>query len=801
MTQQTFIVDSGLQVTGSGGDIVMTGGNVTGAGNVSATNTLQVTGTGGDITLTGGNVSGANVIHSSKMLVNASHADIVIGDATPTSGPGMSSTSSLSVVTDSIGSNYVWIFANDGSMATPGPATINGELSATGNITANTSIISNVDISAAGNITASGLLKLGNGYIISPTNHDIIIDPNNNGYAFVKTPTFTDGGETLVINNQYPGSAGVQVVTEGANTYTFNGGALTFGQGATNYVSMNRFGISAHTQFSLQAENVANGTNSAILMDTNGQGVAIELVSGGNLYTWAMYTDNLLFPDGTRQYTAYTGGGGSYGNANVATFLASYGSNTITTTGNVSVGNVISSGVVSATGNVRGGNINTAGLITATGNITGGNITTGGVISATGNITGGNIIATNIGNIAAVNLTGSTSNVLYGNGTFAPITVSAISNISNGTSNVNISSSGGNVQVVSAGNTVANITGTGANITGTVSASGNITTGGQLNSSAFTGGNISWSTNNQIDFQGNIKIGTNNIKSGGGATSIVLNNNGANIGVLGVTSPAAATSNVTGALIVTGGAGISGNTYVSGSLVRTGAISNNAWTSNGIGLQLAVATYTDNSTASGTQATSYIHTMGAPALAFSNTVTITNAATLFVAAPVGSTNATITNPWAIIANGNVQVNGTSGISMPNLPAFRVYGNGVTNVSTTTNSNGVLNGNNWLSDYNQGSYLSSSTGTFTAPVGGLYQINLQMRVANNTAPTAQAMVVKNRASTNTSLIMWEAAANPTINHFGSGTVAKLAAGDTLNLVVTVGNLTFDQNDNWSVAFLG
>ena len=34
----------------------------------------------------------------------------------------------------------------------------------------------------------------------------------------------------------------------------------------------------------------------------------------------------------------------TYGNANVATFLGSYGSNTITTTGNVSVGNVIGNG-------------------------------------------------------------------------------------------------------------------------------------------------------------------------------------------------------------------------------------------------------------------------------------------------------------------------------------------------------------------------------------------------------------------------------------------------------------------------
>jgi hypothetical protein len=40
---------------------------------------------------------------------------------------------------------------------------------------------------------------------------------------------------------------------------------------------------------------------------------------------------------------AAAGSGGSYGNSNVCDFLASYGSNTITTTGNVSVGNIIGS--------------------------------------------------------------------------------------------------------------------------------------------------------------------------------------------------------------------------------------------------------------------------------------------------------------------------------------------------------------------------------------------------------------------------------------------------------------------------
>ena len=41
----------------------------------------------------------------------------------------------------------------------------------------------------------------------------------------------------------------------------------------------------------------------------------------------------------------------------------------------------------------------------------------------------------------------------------------------------------------------------------------------------------------------------------------------------------------------------------------------------------------------------------------------------------------------------------------------------------------------------------------------------------------------------------------MDHAGVSTVAKLSAGDTLKAVVAVGTLSFDANDNWSVAFIG
>lgn len=55
MADQNFTVDTGLTVTG-------TGGNITGANNIVAANTVSVSGTAGDITMTGGNITGFNTL-------------------------------------------------------------------------------------------------------------------------------------------------------------------------------------------------------------------------------------------------------------------------------------------------------------------------------------------------------------------------------------------------------------------------------------------------------------------------------------------------------------------------------------------------------------------------------------------------------------------------------------------------------------------------------------------------------------------------------------------------------------------
>ena len=115
-----------------------------------------------------------------------------------------------------------------------------------------------------------------------------------------------------------------------------------------------------------------------------------------------------------------------------------------------------------------------------------------------------------------------------------------------------------------------NIAGGNISASGTITSTGSILTNAQIQSTLFVGGNISWSANNQTDFQGAIKVGGSGIiKSPGGASSITLNNNGANI----------PTATITTALNVTGASGANitanltaGNISTGGTLTSTGKI-------------------------------------------------------------------------------------------------------------------------------------------------------------------------------------------------------------------------------------
>jgi hypothetical protein len=161
--------------------------------------------------------------------------------------------------------------------------------------------------------------------------------------------------------------------------------------------------------------------------------------------------------------------------------------------------------------------------VSASGNITGGNVLTGGIISATGNITG---------------------NYLLGNG--SQLTGIDATSIQNGTSNVKVVSSGGNVSVGVGGtsNVVVWAT-TGEYVTGLISASGNITGGNITTTGAsgnITGANVIAATTLSA---------TANITGGNVLTGGLVSAAGTVTGSSLLGSVVSATGNVTGANVNT----------------------------------------------------------------------------------------------------------------------------------------------------------------------------------------------------------------------------------------------------------
>ena len=156
---------------------------------------------------------------------------------------------------------------------------------------------------------------------------------------------------------------------------------------------------------------------------------------------------------------------GSYGNANVVANLAALGSNPITTTGNVTAGNLDAVNLVinrissddSSFVTVEDG-VNVTGEIAATGNITGGNLLTGGVVSFDGG--------------SRLSPLGANLDIFAGAGAYVNLSTSDES------SRMGVDNSGG--YIVTAGGTW------GFGTTGAFTAPGNISAVGNI-----TGGNIS----------------------------------------------------------------------------------------------------------------------------------------------------------------------------------------------------------------------------------------------------------------------------------------------------------------------
>jgi filamentous hemagglutinin len=270
------------------------------------------------------------------------------------------------------------------------------------------------------------------------------------------------------------------------------------GQTTTGFISASGNIIGGNLTTAAQVSATGNVTGGNI--NTAGVISATGNITGGNILGGANV--NATTHTGT---TAVLSGNVTGGNIITGGAVSATGQ--ISAGGNVTGGNIITTGIVnagssgvSASGNIVGGNINTAGLVSSTGNITNGiaNVLTGNAIvtslvqgatlSATGNINGGNLNATGLslsGNvvsglsmITAITTTANiTGGYFLGNG--SQLTGIDATSIQNGTSNVRVVSSGGNVAIGVGG--TANV---GVFSTGGLSVTGNITGGNVISGGA-----------------------------------------------------------------------------------------------------------------------------------------------------------------------------------------------------------------------------------------------------------------------------------------------------------------------------
>ena len=227
--------------------------------------------------------------------------------------------------------------------------------------------------------------------------------------------------------------------------------------------------------------------------------------------------------------------------------------------------------------------------------------------------------------------------------------------------------------------------------------------------------------------------------------------------------------------------------------------SHNLWTSS-------VATtgsnsFNGNQIVTGSLTVSSVATISSSIAANASALTLSSGSNLYI-----QNNGFAQITGSLIVSGSSQLTGSlnimsGSIVMPNRTAFRVVGGGTTNnLSTTQNGDGTLNTNNFISSYVQGSGFDISTGIFTAPIAGLYSVHLVARNSGYSSGISQLAVIKNNDTAQIQ-VMIEFAPNSTMNHTGGSTISYLAVGDTLRVKVTAGQINYDGNDNWAVAYIG
>jgi hypothetical protein len=441
-----------------------------------------------------------------------------------------------------------------------------------------------------GNITANGTAILANTVGDSVTftaGNNVAITGNATaktvtiGVTGIQSTSISNGSSNVAIGSananvtvSVAGTANVVVVS--ANLVGVTGNITASGNVTGNYFFGNGSQLSGIVT---SVSNINNGTsnvaigsaNANVTVGVNGTGnVAVFADSGVTVAGNILPTANVTYSLGSTTQR--------WKDLWVANSTIYLGETPLTTTGNTLLVNGLSvitsanNSSLSLTGNVQGGNLLTGGLISASGAITGasvvGGVITGTSVSVSGNVTGsffiGNgsaltgVVATSIGTLPSLSVTG---NANVGNVNTVGL-ISATGNIFGSFYNGNGSALTG-VVATSIG-TLPSLSVTGnanvgnVNTVGLISATGNV-----------SGGNIR--TVGLISATGNV-LGGNILTAGVvTATGNVLGGNITTVGLISATSTITSAANIIGGNVNTVGL-ISATGNVSGGNIRTAGV-------------------------------------------------------------------------------------------------------------------------------------------------------------------------------------------------------------------------------------
>jgi hypothetical protein len=425
---------------------LITTGNVTTA-NVFASGTLSV----------GGNITGGNLFTtgSANAASLTTTGNITSGNLTTfglANVGSLSTTGIISATGNVTGGNLITTgSANVGSIVSSGSGSFNGglfttTLNTTGNVTT-ANVFAVGSLLTTGNITGANLITAGLANVGSLSAAGSITGGNltTSGSANVGSLSATGnvtGGNLITAGSANVGSLNVlgTIVANGYSSIIANGSG-SFNGGLYTTTLIMTGDINTANVFASGTLSVGGNITGGNLFTTGSANVgslsATGNITGGNLKTFGAFSvsgisnlgpvGNVVITGGTAGYYLQTNGSGvlSWQPVSSGTALVSGNSN-VTVAANSNV-NISSNGVANVLV-VTGTGVNIAGTLNATGVITGNGagltqIPGGNVVGAVAYATTANAVAlanvSGIGNIASINLNGSSSQILYGNGAWA----------------------------------------------------------------------------------------------------------------------------------------------------------------------------------------------------------------------------------------------------------------------------------------------------------------------------------------------------------------------------------------------